>query len=507
MSVSAAPWWHNAVVYQIYPRSFADSNGDGIGDLPGITSRVDYLASLNIDAVWLSPFYPSQLADGGYDVDDYCDVDARLGTLADFDELVTALHDAGLKVIIDIVPNHTSDRHEWFRAALAAGPGSPERDRYIFRDGRGERGEQPPNDWQSGFGGSIWERVPDGQWYFHFFAREQPDLNWDNPEVRAMMLDVLRFWCDRGVDGFRVDVASGLIKDFSRFGEPFESVGLFSEDGGVHPLWDADRLVDIYDEWNALLRSYDPPRMAVAEAQVAGHRRPRYAAALGQAFNFQMQDANWGADSFRTAIDAGLADLATCGSTTWLLGCHDSPRVASRFGLPVGADEHSQLVARAWLLTNGTSPSVDLDLGRRRALAAAELLTALPGSMYIYQGDELGLPEVADLPDDALQDPIAFRNRDTEKGRDGCRVPLPWDASGPSFGFGDAPAHLPQPAWFADYAVSVQDADPDSFLNHYRRDLAARRRIDPSVPFEWMDAPDGVLRFRRGEHEFELDFR
>src|SRR4051795_1818586 len=206
-------WWRQAVVYQIYPRSFADSNGDGVGDLAGVTSRVGYLADLGVDAVWLSPFYPSALADGGYDVDDYRDVDPVLGSLADFDDLVSQLHGAGIKVVIDIVPNHTSDRHAWFREALSSGPGSPARDRYIFRDGSGPDGSEPPNDWESTFGGSAWERVPDGQWYLHLFAPEQPDFDWENPEVVAEFEDILRFWLDRGVDGFRIDVANSLKKD------------------------------------------------------------------------------------------------------------------------------------------------------------------------------------------------------------------------------------------------------------------------------------------------------
>ncbi|MEE2815766.1 MAG: alpha-amylase family glycosyl hydrolase, partial [Actinomycetota bacterium] len=263
-----AAWWRQAAVYQIYPRSFADATGDGIGDVPGILSRVDYLAELGIDAVWLSPFYPSALADGGYDVDDYRDVDPRLGTLDDFDAMVSALHERGIKVIIDIVPNHTSNRHEWFQEALAAGRGSAARDRYIFREGEGENGELPPTDWVSVFGGPAWERVEDGQWYFHNFATEQPDLNWDNPEVREDFLTTLRFWSDRGVDGFRIDVAHMLTKDLS---EPLPSsaeLALLPQDG-THPLIDRDDVHEIYAEWRKVFDSYDPPRTAVAEAWVS----------------------------------------------------------------------------------------------------------------------------------------------------------------------------------------------------------------------------------------------
>ncbi len=321
------------MVYQIYPRSFADAGGDGIGDLPGITSRVGYLAELGVDAVWLSPFYPSPLADGGYDVVDYRDVDPRLGTLGDFDVLVAALHGRGLKMIIDVVPNHTSEEHPWFRAALAAAPGSPERARYLFRDGRGSAGEEPPNDWQSGFGGPAWHRVGDGQWYFHYFAKEQPDLNWNNPEVRADFRTTLRFWADRGVDGFRVDVAHGLVKDMSEPYRPWAEISemmIFSD--GSHPLWDRDDVHQVYADWRRVFAEYDPPRFAVAEACVHPSRRARYASAdsLGQAFNFEMQDADWRATDFRRVIDSGLADMRESGSTTtWLLGCHDSPRVAT----------------------------------------------------------------------------------------------------------------------------------------------------------------------------------
>lgn len=489
-------WWQDAVVYQIYPRSFADSNGDGIGDLSGITSRIPYLCLLGIDAVWLSPFYPSALADGGYDVDDYCGVDPRLGSLADFDELVEAIHRAGLRIIIDIVPNHTSNRHPWFQAALAAPPGSPERDRYIFRPGV-DGG--PPNDWRSGFGGPIWEPVGDDQWYFHFFSREQPDLNWDNPEVREFFCQVLRFWCDRGVDGFRVDVAHGLKKDFTGFARPWAEVGLLPVPG--HPLWDVPGLFEIYAGWREVLDSYDPPRFAVAESMVPTHRRGAFAAALGQSFNFDMQNADWTQATIAEAIEGGLTDAAQGGSTTWLLGCHDSPRVASRFGLVVDPDSDSPTTARKWLLSDGTSQPLDRALGERRARAAALALMALPGSMYIYQGDELGLHEVADLPHDVLQDPIAFRNAGVEKGRDGCRVPIPWSGDGPGFGFGSAGTHLPQPSWFKDYSVEVEDADPNSTLNFYRTGLASRKRLlrDGYLrPFAWVQSPTGTLRFRHG---------
>jgi alpha-glucosidase len=295
-----ADWWRQAVVYQIYPRSFADSNGDGLGDLRGIISRIPYLASLGIDAVWLSPFYPSALADGGYDVDDYRDVDPRLGTLVDFDEMTARLHASGIRVIVDIVPNHTSDRHAWFREALASGKGSPARDRYIFWDGQAPDGAEPPSDWDSMGGGSAWTRVPDGQWYLHLFTAEQPDLNWANREVRDDFLATLRFWSDRGVDGFRVDVAHGLAKNLVA---PLATKARLADTPlppGAHPFWDRDEVHDIYAEWRRVLNEYEPPRTAVAEAWVDRSRRHRYASpeGLGQAFNFDLLDANWDAGQF-----------------------------------------------------------------------------------------------------------------------------------------------------------------------------------------------------------------
>lgn len=543
---TAREWWKDAVVYQIYPRSFADADGNGIGDLAGITSRVPYLASLGIDAVWLSPFYPSALADGGYDVDDYRDVASEIGTLEQFDEMVAALHTAGIRVVVDIVPNHSSDRHPWFRAAVAGGPDAPERALYHVLPGTGPHGERPPNDWRSIFGGSIWERLddraPDGtpltgpgtdrpyQWYMHTFAPEQPDFNWDNPAVREDFLDTLRFWCDRGVDGFRIDVAPGMAKNLDDLARPFAEIPWWPlPEDGSHPLFDRDEVHDIYAEWRAVLDSYDPPRFAVAEAGVQPGRRPAYAAGLGQAFNFQMQDADWSAESYAWAIDGGLADEAACGSTTWVLGCHDVFRVASRYGFdpaddvadpppPPGEDQAHDAAAdddrpagvqlrmsRRWVLTDGASPAHDADLGARRARAAALVVMSLPGGMYLWQGDELGLPEVPDIPDDRLQDPIALRNRAVEKGRDGCRVPLPWTRSGSSHGFGPedgAEPHLPQPAGWGERSVEAELADPDSTLQLYRLGLRLRREIWGAAntePLVWLERGDHLLAFARGD--------
>jgi alpha-glucosidase len=503
-AATSADWWRRAVVYQIYPRSFADSNGDGLGDLRGILSRVPYLASLGIDAVWLSPFYPSGLADGGYDVDDYRAVDPQLGTLADFDEMTASLHRSGIKVIVDIVPNHTSNRHAWFREALAAPKGSRARDRYIFRDGQGLDGAQPPSDWPSVFGGPAWTRVPDGQWYLHLFAAEQPDLNWANREVRDDFLTTLRFWSDRGVDGFRVDVAHGLAKNLA---EPLEPLAVHGDlvgsplGYGNHPLWDRDEVHDIYVEWRQVFNEYDPPRAGVAEAWVHPSRRSRYASpdGLGQAFNFDLLEANWKAGEFQRIITDNLADAQRHGvSTTWVLSNHDVVRHASRYALPTEDHLSSLRNAKAWLLSNGVSPELDRGLGLRRARAATLLMLALPGSAYLYQGEELGLHEVADLPAERIQDPAFARSGGAEKGRDGCRVPLPWTADGPSFGFGTDSAHLPQPAWFGPLSVEAQEHDSTSTLVLYRQALSWRRKLQAAETLEWIPATNGqVLDFVR----------
>jgi alpha-glucosidase len=498
-ATTSADWWRQAVVYQIYPRSFADSDGNGLGDLRGIISRVPYLAALGIDAVWLSPFYPSALVDGGYDVDDYREVDPQLGTLADFDEMTARLHERGIKVIVDIVPNHTSSRHAWFREALAAPRGSRARDRYIFRDGLGPDGALPPSDWTSMFGGPAWTRVADGQWYLHLFAAEQPDLHWENREVREDFLTTLRFWSDRGVDGFRVDVAHGLAKNLAEPLGPLPAGSLVPP--GTHPLWDRDEVHDIYTEWRQVFNEYDPPRAGVAEAWVHPSRRLRYASpsGLGQAFNFDLLEANWTAGEFRKVITDNLADARRHdASTTWVLSNHDVVRHASRYGLPAGDGLSSTANAKAWLLSDGTAPQLDRDLGLRRARAATLMMLALPGSAYLYQGEELGLHEVADLPSERIQDPAFFRSDGAEKGRDGCRVPLPWTAGGPSFGFGAGTAHLPQPAWFGPLSVAAQEHDPASTLSLYRQALTWRRRLRAMETLEWLPGASGqVLHFAR----------
>ncbi|MEF9904975.1 glycoside hydrolase family 13 protein [Streptomyces sp. P9-A2] len=500
-------WWRQAVVYQVYPRSFADADGDGLGDLCGITRRLTHLAALGVDALWLSPFYPSELADGGYDVADPRDVDPRLGTLDDFGALVAEAHRLGLKVIVDIVPNHTSHQHVWFQEALRAGPGSAARERYVFRDGRGPRGEHPPTDWRSVFGGSAWRRVSDGQWYLHLFAAEQPDLNWANEDVRADFRTTLRFWADRGVDGFRVDVAHALAKDLS---EPLRDLGASELSGeaaltefppGTHPFYDRDEVHEIYRDWRKILDAYSPPRTAVAEAWVPGARRALYARRdeLGQAFNFEYLQAPWDAEALRQVITDSLATARAAGaSATWVLSNHDVVRHASRLMLPPDTDDN------AWLLSGGGAPAVDTAAGLRRARAAALLMLALPGSAYLYQGEELGLPEVADLPTEVLQDPVWEQTGHVRKGRDGCRVPLPWTTTGPSYGFGAGGAWLPQPPGFAAYAVEAQDGVearegvPGSTLELYRTALRLRRKLQQGETLTWEeDAPAGVLQFDR----------
>jgi alpha-glucosidase len=463
-------WWESAVVYEVYPRSFADSNGDGIGDLTGLRSKLSYLADLGVDAIWLTPFYPSPLADGGYDVSDYCDVDPRLGTLADFDGLVKDAGTRGLRVLVDIVPNHCSAEHPLFRAALAAGPGSAERDWFIFRAGRAPSAaapgeERPPNNWLSAFGGPAWTRVPDGQWYLHTFDTSQPDFNWENPKVPAFFADVIRFWLDRGVAGLRVDVANGLFKD-PELPDIADSAAPYAPSAYRHRA----ELHELYRTWRAILDSYPAdefpgPRTAIGEVwydtpqTLAPYLRP---GGLPQVFNFQLLQAPWEAAALRTAIDDATA-LAGGSRAPWVLGNHDVARPVTRFG------------------------------GAQAGRAAALLQLALPGSAYIYQGEELGLPE-ADLPDEARQDPTFFRTGGTVPGRDGSRVPLPWSAAAPA-----GPSWLPPPADWGSYSVEAESADPDSFLSLYRAALRLRHSQPALGPgaLRWLDSPADSLVFAR----------
>jgi alpha-glucosidase len=458
--VTNPDWWRDAVVYQIYPRSFADGNGDGLGDLPGATGRLEYLAGLGVDAIWLSPFYRSPMVDGGYDVADYRDVDPAFGTLADFDALVSRAHGLGIRVIVDLVPNHCSSLHPWFLAALEAGPGSPERSRFWFRPGRGSSGELPPNDWQSIFGGPAWSRAADGEWYLHLFAPEQPDFSWSSPAVRAEFLEILRFWLDRGVDGFRVDVAHGLVKadGLPDTGREADEFGLFGHD--AVPYFDQDGVHEIYREWRPVLDSYGA--MAVAEAWVSPPERlARYIgpSELHQAFNFDFMLADFDAVQLRKVIDGSLAEAAVVGApTTWVLSNHDKPRHVTRYGSD----------------------------GALKARAAALLMLALPGSAYLYNGEELGLDEVTDIPDSLRLDPAYLR---TGESRDGCRVAIPWSL----------PLRSPQPSRWAALTADRQEADPGSMLNLYRTALALRRSYGLGRgSLEWLEAPAGVLAFGRG---------
>ncbi|MBQ1069912.1 alpha-amylase family glycosyl hydrolase [Micromonospora sp. D75] len=492
-------WWTEAVIYQVYPRSFADSDGDGIGDLPGITSRLDHLAELGVDALWLSPFYPSPQADAGYDVADYRDVDPLFGTLADADKLIAEAKARGLRVIVDLVPNHTSSAHRWFTEAVAAAPGSPERQRYVFREGTGPHGAEPPNDWVSVFGGPAWTRLPDGQWYLHLFDSGQPDLNWDNPEVRAEFLDVLRFWLDRGVDGFRVDVAHGLIKqaDLADWQEPQEILSGSEVDKPRPPMWDQDGVHEIYREWRRVLDSYPGERILVAEAWVEpAERLARYVRPdeMHQAFNFEYLLAAWTAPAQYAVITRSLEATDSVGApTTWVLSNHDVVRHASRLGLGTAGGR-----------ANGVGvddPQPDAALGLRRARAASLLMLALPGSAYLYQGEELGLPEHTTLPDEARQDPTWARSGHTERGRDGCRVPIPWEADAPSYGFGPTDASwLPQPSTWAEYALDRQRGVPGSTYELYRTALRLRREHALARgPLRFLSSGDEVLTFTNGD--------
>ncbi|MET7653606.1 alpha-amylase family glycosyl hydrolase [Streptomyces sp. NPDC005486] len=507
-------WWRDAVIYQVYPRSFADSNGDGMGDLEGVRSRLPYLRDLGVDAVWLSPFYASPQADAGYDVADYRAVDPMFGNLLDADALIRDAGELGLRIIVDLVPNHSSDQHEWFKRALREGPGSSLRDRYHFRSGKGADGELPPNDWESIFGGPAWTRVtePDGtpgEWYLHLFAPEQPDFNWEHPAVGDEFRSVLRFWLDMGVDGFRIDVAHGLVK---AAGLPdlgaHDQLKLLGND--VMPFFDQDGVHEIYRQWRLILDEYSGrkgpegpssegrgretgERIFVAEAwtptveRTANYVRPDE---LHQAFNFQYLATEWDAEQLREVVDRTLEAMRPVGApSTWVLSNHDVTRHATRFANPPGLGTQ--------IRTAG-----DREVGLRRARAATLLMLALPGSAYVYQGEELGLPDVVDLPDEVRQDPAYFRGAGQDGFRDGCRVPIPWTREGSSYGFGDGGSWLPQPSGWGELSVQAQEGVAGSTLELYRSALGIRRSrpdLGAGDSVEWLKAPAGVLAFRRGE--------
>ena len=467
-----ALWWRRAVIYQVYIRSFADGDGDGLGDIAGIRAKLAYIAGLGVDAIWINPWYPSPMADAGYDVSDYRDVEPRFGTLADAVALIAEAHELGLRVLLDVVPNHTSDQHPWFLAAVAAGPGSPERERYLFRPGRGD-GSEPPNDWDSVFGGPAWTRIvePDGrpgEWYLHLFAPEQPDVNWNSPDVPADFEATLRFWFERGVDGFRIDVANALIKQEGLpdlDGRSYPTAAEMAQPDFVeHPFMDRSEVHDVYRQWRLVADDYPEPRVFVAEAWVdAPNRLARYVRhdELHTAFNFDFLRAPWTAPALRATIDVTLAEHQEVGApATWVLSNHDVARHVSRYARPqTGAPLRS--------LDDLVGQPADLGVGTRRARAAALLMLALPGGAYIYQGEELGLPEVEDLPDEVLADPTWERSGHTQRGRDGCRVPIPWSGQDSPFGFsprGAANPWLPQPASWREHTVEALDRDPDSIL-------------------------------------------
>jgi len=503
------PWWRDAVIYQIYVRSFDDASGDGIGDLAGIRARVPYLSDLGIDAIWLTPFYPSPQIDHGYDVSDYCDVHPEYGTLADFDALLEDAHAAGIRTIIDLVPNHSSDQHEWFQAALKAAPGSNERDRYMFRDGKGVAGELPPNDWQALFGGPAWQQITEldgrrGQWYLHLFTPEQPDFNWRNQEVRRYFEGVLRFWLDRGVDGFRIDVAHGLIKDpaLPDVGDAAAELLEYKQ----QPMWDQEEVHEIYREWHRILAGYPGDRMAVAEAWVQpASRAARYVRSdeLAQNFNFDFLSSTWNAAELHRVIDSSISAVKEVGApSSWVFNNHDVVRSVDRFALGlIGGRGGTTLIRQ------GDPSKFDVALGRRRARAGALLMFALPGGAYIYQGEELALPEVRDIPEGALSDPIWARSGHTDRGRDGCRVPLPWQrASSGAHGFSSdasmlpTESWLPQPSWWGEFAVNQQDSDDSSALNMYRDALRIRSSHSGlgNGDMNWLPSDDRVLMFERG---------
>ncbi|HYN33646.1 MAG TPA: glycoside hydrolase family 13 protein [Ilumatobacteraceae bacterium] len=486
-------WWRHAVVYQIYVRSFADGNGDGTGDIAGMRSRLPYLEQLGVDAVWINPWYRSPLLDGGYDVADYREINEQFGTTAEAVEFIADARRHGIRVLVDLVPNHTSWDHRWFRDAVASPPGSPARARYHFLDGRGDNGELPPNDWQSVFGGPAWTRVDNAQWYLHLFDESQPDVNWEHPDVPAEFESVMRFWLDRGAAGFRVDVAHALVK---APGYPDAAMEANDGKGRVEPLpyLDRDEIHPIVRRWRRLLDEYGD-RMMVAEAWVDADRRPLYLRPdeYHQAFDFDLLSAPWDAHEFRAIISESIRSAFAVGSNpTWVLSNHDVVRHATRYGLPRDVEPGR------WLL-DGPHDLLDVERGAQRARAAAMVTLALPGSAYVYQGDELGLPEAWNLPVDVLADPIWHDSGHTVKGRDGCRVPMPWKPTGPSLGFGDGGGWLPQPAEFATLSAALQDGDADSTLTLYRTALRLRRDLlVDEAGFELIDLGDDALAFRRG---------
>jgi alpha-glucosidase len=491
-------WWRSAVIYQIYPRSFADSNGDGMGDLPGITSRLESLGSLGIDAIWLSPFMRSPQKDAGYDVSDYKDVDPLFGTLADFDAMTSRAHELGIRVLVDLVPNHTSDQHPWFQAALNSAPGSPERDFYHFKTSDGV-----PNNWQSMFGGPAWTQVADGQWYLHLFDSSQPDLNWDNPRVQEEFESILRFWLDRGVDGFRVDQPHAMGKAAGLPDHPdVERAGAgFIEGEPSPPMWFQESVHPIFRKWRKILDSYPGERAMCGEAYVlplsfmALWVRPDE---FNQTFNFRFLDSEWKPEILRASINESFEAFDGVGApSTWVLSNHDIIRHASRMGGLTGRPTASNGIGP-------NDPQPDRELGLRRARGATLFTLALPGSMYLYQGEELGLPEHTTLSPEYRQDPTFFRTNGERVGRDGCRVPLPWESgAGAANGFNSTgKSWLPQPEIYAAYSRDEQDGVSGSTLELYKHALKLRKKFRIGEgSFEWAEKfmTSHSLGFRNGE--------
>jgi alpha-glucosidase len=491
-------WWRTAVVYQVYIRSFRDADGDGIGDVEGLRAGLQHLVDLGVDALWVNPWYPSPQVDAGYDVADYRGIEPTYGTLEDAERFIGEAHELGLRVLLDIVPNHTSDQHAWFQAALAGDEAA--RARYLFRHGSGPEGSEPPNDWMSTFGGPAWTRTDDGQWYLHLFAPEQPDLDWGNPEVREEFEDVLRFWFDRGADGFRIDVAHGLAKAEGLPDAGDRDIELL--DLEPHPAWDQEEVHEVFRGWRAVADYYTPPRIFVAEAWVQGNDRlARYLRPdeLHTAFQFDFLMTPFRADHMRRVIEDAAGTAAEVGAPiTWVLSNHDVTRHVTRYA----RSQPDHPVGNAWERQRWAHEPADLDLGLSRARAALLLLLALPGSVYLYQGEELGLPEVEELDDAARQDPWFEQSGRAEVGRDGCRVPLPWAGSAPPYGFspeGSAEPWLPQPPGWGALTVERQADDAGSTMQLYRRALRVRREcwVDAGE-VAWVDAPAEVVAFRRG---------
>ena len=519
-------WWQEAVVYQVYPRSYGDSNGDGIGDINGIRAHIPHLVDLGIDALWLSPHYVSPMHDAGYDVADYRDVDPIFGNLDDLRNLIKELHASGIRLFIDIVPNHTSWDHDWFLEALehppVNDPSVPSLTRYsegpwaryhLIR-GR-EGGTVSPNDWPSVFGGNTWHQVddadgnPSGWWYLHIFDKSQPDIDWTNPEVRDEFLGHLKFWFDMGVDGFRIDVAHGLVK---AEGYPDYVPPGPGEPSYYVPFWDQDPVHDIWREWRAVAEQYDPPRVFVAEAWVnPAERGAMYLRAdeLHTGFNFPYLTAAWNGAALRSVIDKSLHGNYLVGApTTWVLENHDVWRATTRYAPLANGEEAASLDANLDISKSADwREPRDIAVGRLRARAGFMTMLALPGTAYIYQGQELGLEEVFDIPDELRQDP-AFANTGGENlGRDGCRVPIPWDNSSDTFGFNSGNASwLPQPRRWADYTVEQQGKDANSFLNLARQALKIRKAHQAlggishyTVDLIWDETPTDIISFVRPE--------